>query len=32
MEGGIIDINNKQNNKIFESILDEYKILKEKVK
>ena len=30
--GGCIDIENKQNKKIFESILDEAKILKEKIK
>jgi len=31
IEGGWIDINNKQNKKIFNSILDEYKVLKDKV-
>ena len=30
--GGLIDINNKQNKKIFEMILDEAKVLKEKIK
>ena len=30
--GGWIDINNKQNKKIFESILDEAKVLREKLK
>lgn len=32
MIGGCIDINNKQNKKIFECILDEAKVLKEKIK
>lgn len=32
IHGGIVDINNKQNRKIFEGVLDEYKILKAKVK
>lgn len=32
VNGGIIDIDNKQNRRIFESILDESKVLKERIK